>query len=195
MGKGGLAFLNKKPWHPASMKNMEITWKAEQKEKKRKKRIEEHLKQIKEERAVEDLKKEQIRAGLITKAESDRMDWMYQTPIIKPNEKEYMLGAPIKQENALSVLKQETESVGAKLNPTNLKGVAAVIENETKLREDPMLEIGRKARSAREEILTNPVKMKKIYDEVKLLKELKKDKRLLKVIAKKTRKKKRRSKK
>lgn len=43
-----------------------------------------------------------------------------------------------------------------------------------------MMEMEKRIRSKRDEILTNPVKMKKIYDEVKILRRRKKSRKSLK---------------
>lgn len=52
MGKksGPLAFLNKKTWHPANIKNVEEVWKREQKAEAEKRKVEELQKQLAEER-------------------------------------------------------------------------------------------------------------------------------------------------
>jgi hypothetical protein len=46
----GLAFLNKKTWHPSSNRNMEEKWKREQKAEAEQKKLEELQNQMEEER-------------------------------------------------------------------------------------------------------------------------------------------------
>ena len=54
MGKGGpLAFLNKKPWHPANFRNQEKIWEKEQEYMKEVEKREELKKQIEEQREEE----------------------------------------------------------------------------------------------------------------------------------------------
>ena len=55
MGGGGLAFLNKKTWHPGRLDNQEEKWKREQAAAKEKQKLEELRKQIAEERQDEEL--------------------------------------------------------------------------------------------------------------------------------------------
>lgn len=65
MGKksGPLAFLNKKPWHPANMKNVEEVWKREQKAEAEKRKMEELQKQMNEERKRDEFVQIAVDAG------------------------------------------------------------------------------------------------------------------------------------
>ena len=53
----GLSFLNKKIWHPGSFANIEKVWIAEQKHRELERKALENAKKIKEEKAIEELKK------------------------------------------------------------------------------------------------------------------------------------------
>lgn len=53
----GLKYLNKKSWHPATFQNIEKVWMVEQKQKDEEKRYEDHLKKLKEEKQIEELKR------------------------------------------------------------------------------------------------------------------------------------------
>lgn len=77
MGKG-LAFLNKKKWHTGSFPNREKVWKREQDQLRMEKSKEESMKKLKDEMQIEELKKLQVKAGLISEAQLDRMTWMYE---------------------------------------------------------------------------------------------------------------------
>ena len=55
MGGGGLAFLNKKTWHPGRLDNQEEKWKREQAAAKEKAKLNELQKQIAMERQQEEL--------------------------------------------------------------------------------------------------------------------------------------------
>lgn len=55
----------KKSWHPQTMKNIERVWKAEQKYEAERKKIEELQKELKEERAREEITRFAEEAGAI----------------------------------------------------------------------------------------------------------------------------------
>lgn len=73
----GLDYLNKKVWHPGSMKNIQKVWEVEQKQKEINKRTREREKKLLEEQHNEELKRIQVEAGLIPRSHLDRMEWMY----------------------------------------------------------------------------------------------------------------------
>ncbi|KAG5190600.1 hypothetical protein JKP88DRAFT_175592 [Tribonema minus] len=66
-----LAFLFKKGWHTATIRNQEKVWIAEQKHEEEEQRIRDLQKQVEEERQLQELQ------GVTTKRE-DRVDWMYE---------------------------------------------------------------------------------------------------------------------
>uniref|UniRef100_A0A3B4HCI8 CBF1-interacting co-repressor CIR N-terminal domain-containing protein n=1 Tax=Pundamilia nyererei TaxID=303518 RepID=A0A3B4HCI8_9CICH len=72
MGDGDLNL--KKSWHPQTMKNIERVWKSEQKHKAEHKKIEELQKQLKEERAREEMTKYAEETGVLKKKD-DRSSW------------------------------------------------------------------------------------------------------------------------
>ncbi len=63
MGGGDLNL--KKSWHTQTFRNIEAVWKAEQKVEEQKKRNDQRMKELKEERARVELIKMQEDAGLI----------------------------------------------------------------------------------------------------------------------------------
>jgi hypothetical protein len=105
----GLAFLNKKGWHTGAFKNIEEVWKAEEKEKDRKKKDEELKKKLVEEKYNNELKKMQVEAGLLPKSELDKMDWMYNFydhANTKNNAEEYLLGKKVEKVEETTNLKE-----------------------------------------------------------------------------------------
>ena len=76
----GLKFLQKKKWHPLTIENLEIVWLAEQKHKENRQLLKEHNKRIEEERKDEELKRAQVKAGLIPESDLQKMTWMYDVP-------------------------------------------------------------------------------------------------------------------
>ena len=73
----GLDYLNKKVWHPGSMKNIQKVWEVETIQKEINKRRREREKKLLEEQHNDELKRIQVDAGLIPRSHLDRMEWMY----------------------------------------------------------------------------------------------------------------------
>lgn len=165
MGGGDLNL--KKSWHPQTMKNIERVWKAEQKHEAERKKIEELQKQLKEERAREEMTKYAEETGVLKKKD-DRLDWMYQGPAGQVSRDEYLLGRPIDKQ--ITDQYEEPESgpsaetgllPGSIFNPAT---PASSLDLAAKIREDPLFEIRKREEAKKREVLTNPVKMKKIKE-------------------------------
>ncbi|XP_029364094.1 pre-mRNA-splicing factor CWC25 homolog [Echeneis naucrates] len=165
MGGGDLNL--KKSWHPQTMKNIERVWKAEQKHEAERKKIEELQKELKEERAREEMTRYAEDTGAIKKKD-DRLDWMYQGPAGQVSRDEYLLGRPIDKQ--ITDQYEEPESgpsaetgllPGSIFNPVT---PASNLDLAAKIREDPLFEIRKREEEKKREVLTNPVKMKKIKE-------------------------------
>ncbi|XP_067440421.1 pre-mRNA-splicing factor CWC25 homolog [Thunnus thynnus] len=165
MGGGDLNL--KKSWHPQTMKNIERVWKAEQKYEAERKKIEELQKELKEERAREEMTRYAEDSGAIKKKD-DRLDWMYQGPAGQVSRDEYLLGRPIDKQ--ITDQYEEPESgpsaetgllPGSIFNPAT---PASNLDMAAKIREDPLFEIRKREEEKKREVLTNPVKMKKIKE-------------------------------
>lgn len=165
MGGGDLNL--KKSWHPQTMKNIERVWKAEQKHEAERKKIEELQKELKEERTREEMTRYAEESGAIKKKD-DRLDWMYQGPAGQVSRDEYLLGRPIDKQ--ITDQYEEPESgpsaetgllPGSIFNPTT---PASTLDLAAKIREDPLFEIRKREEEKKREVLTNPVKMKKIKE-------------------------------
>ncbi|XP_045902687.1 pre-mRNA-splicing factor CWC25 homolog [Micropterus dolomieu] len=165
MGGGDLNL--KKSWHPQTMKNIERVWKAEQKHEAERKKIEELQKELKEERSREEITRFAEERGAIKKKD-DRLDWMYQGPAGQVSRDEYLLGRPIDKQ--ITDQYEEPES-----GPSNETGLlpgsifnpatpASNLDLAAKIREDPLFEIRKREEEKKREVLTNPVKMKKIKE-------------------------------
>ncbi|KAK2901208.1 hypothetical protein Q8A67_009323 [Cirrhinus molitorella] len=163
MGGGDLNL--KKSWHPQTLKNIERVWKAEQKHEAERKKIEELQKELKEERAREEITKYAQETGAVKKKD-DRLDWMYQGSAGQISREEYLLGRPIDKQ--ITQQYEEPESgpstetgllPGSIFNPTS-----SVSTNDmaAKIREDPLFEIRKREEEKKRGVLTNPVKMKEI---------------------------------
>ncbi|XP_037546039.1 pre-mRNA-splicing factor CWC25 homolog [Nematolebias whitei] len=176
MGGGDLNL--KKSWHPQTMKNIERVWKAEQKHEAERKKIEELQKELKNERAREEMTRYAEETGAIKKRD-DRLDWMYQGPAGQVSRDEYLLGRPIDKQ--ITDQYEEPESgpsaetgllPGSIFNPTT---PASGLDLASKIREDPLFQIRKREEEKKREVLTNPVKMKKIKE--MLRQNLEKDKK------------------
>lgn len=165
MGGGDLNL--KKSWHPQTMKNIERVWKAEQKHEAERKKIEELQKELKDERAREEMTRFAEESGAIKKKD-DRLDWMYQGPSGQVSRDEYLLGRPIDKQitdqyaDPESGPSAETGLLpGSIFNPNT---AASGLDMAAKIREDPLFEIRKREEAKKREVLTNPVKMKKIKE-------------------------------
>lgn len=165
MGGGDLNL--KKSWHPQTMKNIERVWKAEQKYEAERKKIEELQKELKEERAREEMTRYAEESGTMKKKD-DRLDWMYQGPAGQVSRDEYLMGRPIDKQ--ITDQYEEPESgpsaetgllPGSIFNPAT---AASNLDMAAKIREDPLFEIRKREEAKKREVLTNPVKMKKIKE-------------------------------
>ncbi|XP_022049052.1 pre-mRNA-splicing factor CWC25 homolog [Acanthochromis polyacanthus] len=165
MGGGDLNL--KKSWHPQTMKNIERVWKAEQKYEAERKKIEELQKELKEERAREEMTRYAEDTGAIKKKD-DRLDWMYQGPAGQVSRDEYLMGRPIDKQ--ITDQYEEPESgpsaetgllPGSIFNPST---PASNLDLAAKIREDPLFQIRKREEEKKREVLTNPVKMKKIKE-------------------------------
>ncbi|XP_067310504.1 pre-mRNA-splicing factor CWC25 homolog [Pseudorasbora parva] len=163
MGGGDLNL--KKSWHPQTLKNIERVWKAEQKHEAERKKIEELQKELKDERAREEMTRYAQETGAVKKKD-DRLDWMYQGPSGQISRDEYLLGRPIDKQ--ITQQYEEPESgpsaetgllPGSIFNPT---GSASTNDMAAKIREDPLFEIRKREEEKKRGVLTNPVKMKEI---------------------------------
>ncbi|XP_034544586.1 pre-mRNA-splicing factor CWC25 homolog [Notolabrus celidotus] len=169
MGGGDLNL--KKSWHPQTMKNIERVWKAEQKYEAERKKIEELQKELKDERAREEMTKYAEDSGAIKKKD-DRLDWMYQGPAGQVSRDEYLLGRPVDKQ--ITDQYEEPESgpsaetgllPGSIFNPST---PASNLDLAAKIREDPLFEIRKREEEKKREVLSNPVKMKRIKEMLRM---------------------------
>mmetsp|Transcript_217 Transcript_217/g.627 ORF Transcript_217/g.627 Transcript_217/m.627 type:complete len:408 (+) Transcript_217:164-1387(+) len=160
-----LAFLAKKPWHTATVKNVEKVWLAEQKRDEEEKRLGELKKQIDEEREIDELRRLQKDQGLVTDPKQ-KLEWMYEGPgsAIASAEaaEEYKLGkeyVPTQQSNDLDRLNSK-KAVGS----TWLESKTGSANEEfVRVNEDPLLKMRQSERAERDaKVLKNPLAMKRI---------------------------------
>ncbi|XP_065353680.1 pre-mRNA-splicing factor CWC25 homolog [Cloeon dipterum] len=175
MGGGDLNL--KKSWHPNTMKNMEKVWKAEQRQEAEKKKIKELQRELREERAREEITKYAEDQGVIEKKDGSKLDWMYQGPGKQIDREQYLLGKAIDkplEEQLLTDKPSSTSIVDSTSRmhpeydgiPTNilktLGGGTGQVDMARKMMEDPLSSIRKREVETRTELLSNPVRMKQL---------------------------------
>lgn len=155
----------KKSWHPVLMSNQRRVWEEEKKALDERKRTEQRIKELKEERAKEEIQAKLEAAG--SRKRVDRVDWMYQGPSSgqagTTEEMEgYLLGKRridglIKgTENKKLEKKASEDSFMALQHANTLRDTAA------KVREDPMLAIKKQEQAAYEAMMNDPIKRRQL---------------------------------
>lgn len=155
----------KKSWHPVLMSNQRRVWEEEKKALDERKRTEQRIKELKEERAKEEIQNKLEAAG--SRKRVDRVDWMYQGPSSgqagTTEEMEgYLLGKRridglIKGTEHKKLEKQASEDSFMALQHAN-----TVRDTASKIREDPMLAIKRQEQAAYEAMMNDPVKRRQL---------------------------------
>ncbi|TQS35846.1 hypothetical protein Golomagni_03721 [Golovinomyces magnicellulatus] len=155
----------KKSWHPVLMSNQKRVWEEEKKALEERKKIDQRIKELKEERAKEEIQLKLEAAG--SRKRVDRVDWMYQGPssgqIGTTEEMEgYLLGKRridnlIKGNDNKMLEKQNSESCFAASQNAN-----SARDINSKIREDPLLAIKRQEQAAYEAVMNDPLKRKQL---------------------------------
>ncbi|KAM0296212.1 hypothetical protein ACHAPM_010472 [Fusarium culmorum] len=163
MGGGDLNL--KKSFHPALRRNQQAVWDEEQKALAERKRTQQRLDEIKEERAKEEVQRQLEAAG--GKKKVDRVEWMYQGPNdgqtgTTEETEAYLLGKRridnlIKGTEHKKLEKDAgTESFMALQNSNTARDTAA------KIREDPLLAIKRQEQAAYEAMMNDPARRRQL---------------------------------
>ncbi|KAM6529110.1 RNA-splicing factor [Fusarium falciforme] len=163
MGGGDLNL--KKSFHPALRRNQQAVYEEEQKALAERKRTQQRINEIKEERAKEEVQRQLEAAG--GKKRIDRVDWMYQGPNdgqtgTTEETEAYLLGKRridnlIKGTEHKKLEKQAgEESFMALQNANTARDTAA------KIRDDPLLAIKRQEQAAYEAMMNDPIKRRQL---------------------------------
>ncbi|KAF5007474.1 hypothetical protein FDECE_6196 [Fusarium decemcellulare] len=163
MGGGDLNL--KKSFHPALRRNQQAVYEEEQKALAERKRTQQRINEIKEERAKEEVQRQLEAAG--GKKRIDRVDWMYQGPTdgaagTTEETEAYLLGKRridnlIKGTEHKKLEKQAgQESFMALQNANSARDTAA------KIRDDPLLAIKRQEQAAYEAMMNDPIKRRQL---------------------------------
>ncbi|KAH7269157.1 Pre-mRNA splicing factor-domain-containing protein [Fusarium redolens] len=163
MGGGDLNL--KKSFHPALRRNQQAVWDEENKALAERKRTQQRINEIKEERAKEEVQRQLEAAG--GRKRVDRVDWMYQGPNdgqagTTEESEAYLLGKRridnlIKGTEHKKLEKDAgTESFMALQNANTARDTAA------KIRDDPLLAIKRQEQAAYEAMMNDPIKRRQL---------------------------------
>ncbi|KAI9914467.1 hypothetical protein PsorP6_008114 [Peronosclerospora sorghi] len=170
--------------------NVEKVWIAEQKHAAEEKKVAELRKNIEEERQLQELRQLQAAQGNKS-AVIERVDWMYEGPSSgrEKTAEEFLLGREYKGEDEKAAQGDVDLSTTTKYGSLALN-TSALPANDAfqRLNEDPMMLIRKRQQAARDEVLKNPVKMKKIQEKVDRLKADEKARKKAKKAAKKEKK-------
>lgn len=177
MGGGDLNL--KKSFHPALRRNQQAVWDEEQKALAERKRTQQRINEIKEEKAKEEVQRQLEAAG--GRKRVDRVDWMYQGPNdgqtgTTEETEAYLLGKRridnlIKGTEHKKLEKDAgTESFMALQNANTARDTAA------KIRDDPLLAIKRQEQAAYEAMMNDPAKRRQLLSSMGVDDEKKKEK-------------------
>ncbi len=165
MGGGDLNF--KKSWHPSTFANLKKVWEAEQTNVKEQQKLAELRKEKEAEREIEDMRRLQQAAGLISK-QSDRVEWMYSGANANSTSmtEEFLLGRRrFGQEGTKDFSSSETTDVAKSLGAIDQRRSGPLSasqrantssEMEAKIREDPLFAIKRREQEIVQDIVKNP---------------------------------------
>jgi len=159
----------KKSWHPLLQKNQERVWQEENKAREERKRIDQKRKEIAEERQLQELQRLQESQG--GKVRQERLDWMYAAPgsggqSTSESLEAYLLGKK-KVDDLITgddneKLKKGADAAGfiAMSNANNAS------DTRNKVFNDPLLAIKKQEQRKFEELMNNPIMLKKLKREM-----------------------------
>lgn len=184
----GRAFLNKKEFHTGSFKNMEQVWIMEQKRLQQDKMFLEQKKRLLEEKYSEELKKMQVKAGLLPKSALNKMEWMYKYNNSE-NEKniaeDFLLGKAVDANASLNPLENGEKRTYKEVNDETDVFNTEKQEDFTRLYDDPLFMMMKEKQRKREEIKNNPMRMKEIFEKIAFQKAKKHVQKIEKLLQKK----------
>ncbi|KAG9228888.1 Pre-mRNA splicing factor-domain-containing protein [Amylocarpus encephaloides] len=155
----------KKSWHPVLMSNQRRVWEEENKALDERKRTDQRIKELKEERAKEEIQAKLEAAG--SRKRVDRVDWMYQGPSSgqagTTEEMEgYLLGKR-RIDGLLTGTEHKKLEKGAEEDSfMALQHANTVKDTAAKIRDDPMLAIKRQEQAAYEAMMNDPIKRRQL---------------------------------
>ncbi|KAH8601587.1 Pre-mRNA splicing factor-domain-containing protein, partial [Bisporella sp. PMI_857] len=155
----------KKSWHPVLMSNQKKVWEEEKKALDERKRTDQRIKELKEERAKEEIQAKLEAAG--SRKRVDRVDWMYQGPSSgQAGTTEEMEGYLLGKRRIDGLIKGDEhkalERTAGEQNLSALQTANTARDTALKIREDPMLAIKRQEQAAYEALMNDPAKRRQL---------------------------------
>ena len=155
----------KKSWHPVLMSNQRRVWEEEKKALDERKRTEQRVKELKEERAKEEIQAKLEAAG--SRKRIDRVDWMYQGPSSgQAGTTEEMEGYLLGKRRIDGLIKgtehKKLEKQASEDSFMALQNVNILRDTASKIREDPMLAIKKQEQAAYEAMMNDPIKRRQL---------------------------------
>ncbi|TWU70669.1 RNA-splicing factor [Metarhizium rileyi] len=163
MGGGDLNL--KKSFHPTLRRNQQAVYEEEQKALSERKRTQQRVNEIKEERAKEELQRQLEAAG--GKKRVDRVDWMYQGPtdgqVGTTEETEaYLLGKRRIDNLIKGTEHKKLEKTAGEDSFMALQNANSARDMASKIRDDPLLAIKRQEQAAYEVMMNDPIRRRQL---------------------------------
>lgn len=177
MGGGDLNL--KKSFHPTLRRNQAAVYDEEQKALAERKRTQQRINEIKEERAKEELQRQLEAAG--GKKRVDRVDWMYQGPTDgQAGTTEEMEGYLLGKRRIDNLIKgnehKKLEKNSGEESFMALQNANTARDTASKIRDDPLLAIKRQEQAAYEAMMNDPIRRRQLLSSMGVQDERKKDK-------------------
>lgn len=156
----------KKSWHPQLLSNQRKVYESEQRALEERKKTQQRVQELREERAQEELQKKIEEAG--GKKRIDRVDFLYNGPTDGAlGTTEELEGFLLGKRSIASVLtkddgKQLRQTAGEDKFATALGNANSARDTATKIREDPLLAIKRREQEAYEAMMNDPIKRRQL---------------------------------
>ncbi|KAK0392939.1 hypothetical protein NLU13_2433 [Sarocladium strictum] len=163
MGGGDLNL--KKSFHPTLRRNQQAVWDAEQKALAERKRTQQRINEIKEERAKEELQRQLEAAG--GKKRVDRVDWMYQGPTdgaagTTEETEAYLLGKRRIDNLIKGTEHKKLEKTAGEESFMALQNANTARDTAAKIRDDPLLAIKRQEQATYEAMMNDPIRRRQL---------------------------------
>lgn len=163
MGGGDLNL--KKSFHPTLRRNQAAVYDEEQKALGERKRTQQRINEIKEERAKEELQRQLEAAG--GKKRVDRVDWMYQGPTdgqvgTSEETEAYLLGKRRIDNLIKGTDHKKLEKAAGEDSFMALQNANSARDTASKIRDDPLLAIKRQEQAAYEAMMNDPIRRRQL---------------------------------
>ncbi|KAM4063663.1 pre-mRNA splicing factor domain-containing protein [Hirsutella rhossiliensis] len=163
MGGGDLNL--KKSFHPTLRRNQAAVYDEEQKALAERKRTQQRINEIKEERAKEELQRQLEAAG--GRKRVDRVDWMYQGPTdgqagTTEEQEAYLLGRRRIDTLIKGTEHKNLEKAAGQESFMALQNANSARDTAAKIRDDPLLAIKRQEQAAYDAMMNDPTKRQQL---------------------------------